>query len=44
MPVWLTPILGVVALVMIVGATRKWYKKWKKQKEQGTDGNSNKKV
>ena len=33
MPSWLVPILGVVALVVCLGATYSWYKKWKRQKD-----------
>lgn len=36
--------LGVVALIICVGATYAWYKKWKKQKGGPDAGDSNKKV
>jgi len=44
MPTWLGPVLGVVALVVCIGATHAWYKRWKKQKEAQDADNSNKKV
>jgi hypothetical protein len=41
---YLTIALGVVALIICVGATYAWYKKWKKQKGESGDNNGNKKV